>query len=307
MTFLYRFRVLGLLCLAACLACSSEAGPSGSASIALVVKSPDQLVDAVNFEMLCGTGEIIADQFALLADAAIPTWGTELNLPAGDCETIITALDAQENPICGGALRFPVADGQTTRPFVQLDCSELDADPNAVPNDGASAGAADGEASANSDSASSDGGGATAQAGLGAAVLDTDLADLDGVTDPDLVDFDDVQLNLCAVVVVGFRDLAGVGVGVFIDNSVGDQEITVVTDEICLSESDTNGDQSGTTGSVSGTGGEVSCEALDCDDGNDCTTDSCSDGLCANEPVAAGTECDGGTGVCLGAICIPGL
>lgn len=307
MSFLNQFRALGLLCLATCVACGGETGPTGSANIALVVNSPHQLVDSVNFEMLCESGEIITDNFALLADAAIPTWGTALDLPVGDCDTLITALDAQANPICGGALRFPVGEGQVTSPFVELDCSQLDADPNAVADDGASAGAADGVASASdgasNDSASSDGGGANAQAGLGAAVLDTDLADLDGVTDPDLVDFDDVQLNLCAVVVVGFRDLAGVGVALFIDNSVGDQDVTVVVDEICLSESDTNGDQTGT--SASGTAAEVSCDVADCDDNNECTTDSCSDGICSNEPVAIGSECDGGAGVCVGAVCLP--
>ena len=294
MIFPYRFRALGLLCLVACLACSSEAGPSGSANIALVVNSPNRLVDAVSFEMLCESGEVIADQFALIAGTAVPTWATALELPAGQCDTIITALDANQDPICGGALRFPVEDGQTTSPFVQLDCSQLDADANALPEEGSDAAAAVGAETSTSGGNTSNGG--------GAAVLDTDLADFDGVEDPDLVDFDDVTLNLCAVVVVGFRDLAGVGVGLFIDNSVGDQEITVVTDETCLHESITSDEE--TSAGVPAPAPEVSCDTVNCDDGNDCTADSCSDGVCSNTPVEILSECNGGTGLCLGAICV---
>jgi hypothetical protein len=48
---------------------------------------------------------------------------------------------------------------------------------------------------------------------------------------------------------------------------------------------------------------EVECSPPDCDDGNECTVDTCdtSDGTCTNDPVADGTSCDFaaiGDGVC---------
>jgi hypothetical protein len=51
---------------------------------------------------------------------------------------------------------------------------------------------------------------------------------------------------------------------------------------------------------------QASCEALNCDDGNACTIDSCSDGQCINQIAPERTSCPGGTcsdgGICESAI-----
>jgi hypothetical protein len=60
-------------------------------------------------------------------------------------------------------------------------------------------------------------------------------------------------------------------------------------------------------GGVAG-GGDL-CAETDCDDGNECTTNTCepSDGTCINDPVPDGTPCDfaGAPGVCSGGVCSP--
>lgn len=56
-----------------------------------------------------------------------------------------------------------------------------------------------------------------------------------------------------------------------------------------------------------GGGGTTGCvDASDCDDGNGCTEDSCSEGACANEPLADGETCTSGggqAGTCMDATC----
>jgi hypothetical protein len=64
----------------------------------------------------------------------------------------------------------------------------------------------------------------------------------------------------------------------------------------------------GGTGSTGGTDGGVTCEsAQDCDDGNQCTEDTCEPiaAMCAHTPVGDGTDCDfgGSTGVCTAGTC----
>ena len=47
------------------------------------------------------------------------------------------------------------------------------------------------------------------------------------------------------------------------------------------------------------------CEGVDCNDDNECTSDSCNggDGSCTNAPVTNGTSCDGGAGQCMNGTC----
>ncbi len=47
------------------------------------------------------------------------------------------------------------------------------------------------------------------------------------------------------------------------------------------------------------------CDTVDCDDGNECTVDSCdpADGTCTGQPVPDDTPCDGGAGVCRSGAC----
>jgi hypothetical protein len=64
----------------------------------------------------------------------------------------------------------------------------------------------------------------------------------------------------------------------------------------------------GGNGGTGGTGSGVTCEsAQDCDDGNQCTEDTCEPvaAMCANTPVGDGTDCDfgGSTGVCTAGTC----
>ena len=51
---------------------------------------------------------------------------------------------------------------------------------------------------------------------------------------------------------------------------------------------------------------EPECEfAVDCDDANDCTVDSCAGGFCVNAPVLDDTGCPGG--ICCGGVCSPSV
>jgi hypothetical protein len=51
-------------------------------------------------------------------------------------------------------------------------------------------------------------------------------------------------------------------------------------------------------GGDGGTGGTDLCEGVDCDDGNECTGDTCLDGTCENAPVENGAACGGDSGTC---------
>ena len=63
----------------------------------------------------------------------------------------------------------------------------------------------------------------------------------------------------------------------------------------------------GGTGGVAGsggTGGIPGCQSPeDCDDGNECTEDACSDRMCVNTTVVDGTACAEGRGICRGGVC----
>ena len=63
-------------------------------------------------------------------------------------------------------------------------------------------------------------------------------------------------------------------------------------------------------GGSDGDGGQVECTtAVDCDDGNECTQDSCAASVCNNQPVADGTPCVddsvfcNGAEICQGGVC----
>ena len=60
-----------------------------------------------------------------------------------------------------------------------------------------------------------------------------------------------------------------------------------------------------TTGDHCEGGACISSGTLDCDDGNDCTDDSCVDGVgCDHTPGNEGGACDGGAGTCVSGICV---
>ena len=70
--------------------------------------------------------------------------------------------------------------------------------------------------------------------------------------------------------------------------------------------SETNGDGgSGGSAGSGGTGGTDLCEGVDCDDGNECTTDACSptDGSCGNTALDDGSFCE--AGYCESGECAP--
>jgi hypothetical protein len=60
-------------------------------------------------------------------------------------------------------------------------------------------------------------------------------------------------------------------------------------------------------GGSGGTGGAMpECESPeDCDDGEECTTNACTEGACEYTPVVDGTTCDVGEGGCQDGSCLP--
>ena len=59
-------------------------------------------------------------------------------------------------------------------------------------------------------------------------------------------------------------------------------------------------------GGQGGAGGAVDpCDGLDCSDGNECTDDFCTDGVCSNPPVTDGEACDNMMGICESGVCAP--
>ena len=59
-------------------------------------------------------------------------------------------------------------------------------------------------------------------------------------------------------------------------------------------------------GGQGGAGGAVDpCDGLDCSDGNECTDDVCTDGVCSNPPVTDGEACDNMMGICESGVCAP--
>ena len=49
---------------------------------------------------------------------------------------------------------------------------------------------------------------------------------------------------------------------------------------------------------------DTACIDVDCDDGKECTDDDCQGGVCGNDNVADGTDCDSGAGVCINGVCV---
>ena len=302
---------LTLATVVGCAGGQSPTGDSGSLRLNLNVNgtnvtSVQYTISGADFSDIVGTLPVVDNRNP-------PVWALITGIPAGTNRTItLRAFDGSGNVICEGSATVDVIEGQTVKVTVQLDCGTTPEEPRG------------------------------------------DI-EIDG-------DFNIIDQNLCPLVNSTFVLPEGIAAG-------GDADVQIVAvdpngDPLTFSWTATSGSfadpsAASTTYTCDANGpqtltvvvsdGDASCDLsvqlsvvcgsvgncqsdTDCDDGDACTTDTCTGGVCltpvpvtcpddGNEctsescdpqsgcvsaPVPSGTACNGGNGSCNGAgSCVP--